>query len=99
MGPAAGAVGPGRAQVRAEEREDTLAGIVRRLVVSGSGHEPSQDRCLVPGAFVIVAELMPGLRVLLHVLLDPRGRQRLLQAGRRAPQRPVPAGRTVVIVT
>src|SRR5271165_1708384 len=96
MGPAVGAGGPGRAQVRAEEREDALAGIVRRgLVVSGSGHEPSQhreqDRCLVPGAFVVVEELMPGLRVLLHVVLDPHGRQRFLQAGRRSPQRPVPA--------
>ena len=55
MGPAAGAVGPGRAQMRAEEREDAPAGILcRGLVVSGSGHEPcqdrEQDRCLVPGA-------------------------------------------------
>jgi len=93
-GPATGSGVPGRAQVRTEERQDAPAGVVRRgLVVSGSRHQPSedgeQDRCVVPGAFVIVEELVPGLRVLLYVVLDSGSRQRLLQPGCRAPQRPV----------
>ncbi len=67
-------------QVRAEEREDAPAGVLRRcLVVSGSRHEPAQDReqdrSFVPCALVVVEELMPGLRVLLYVVLDPRSRQ------------------------
>ena len=37
----------------------------------------------VSGGLVVVEEFVPGLRIFLHVMLDPRGRQRLLQAGCR----------------
>ena len=74
--PASGVGGPRWVQVGAKERQDAPAGILRRgLVVSRSRHEPAQDReqgrLLLSGPFVVVEALVPGLRILLDVVLDP----------------------------
>src|SRR5262245_38250276 len=39
---------------------------------------------------MVVAEAMAGLAVLLHIVLDPGGGERLLETGRRATEHPVP---------
>jgi hypothetical protein len=85
--------------VRAEEGQDAPAGVLGgRLVVAHPWNEPchhsEEGRHLIPGAFVVVDELVPGLWVLLHVMLDPGGGQRPFQACGRSSQRRVPAAVT-----
>ena len=82
-----------RLQVCVEEGDDAAAGIQRSLLAVARPRESPQggeDKWrLVPRSFVVVEEPVPGARVLLDVMLDSDRRQRLLEAVRSAPERPV----------
>ena len=80
-------------QVCVEEGDDAAAGVQSSLLAEARPRESPQggeDKWrLVPGSFVVVEEPVPGARALLDIMLDSDRRQRLLEAVRSAPERPV----------